>query len=63
MVQRVLDMEYAEAEIPGVLDMLVRSTGCPDVSDLIYWPKRPTTPQEIVDIALAYRPIIPGGGT
>ncbi len=60
---RVLDMHYAEAEMPQVLDMLVRGTACPHVSDLIYWPKRPMTAQEIVDTALAHRAIILGSGT
>ena len=39
LVQRILDMRYAEGVMPDILDLLVRSTGCPEVSDLIYWPK------------------------
>jgi hypothetical protein len=60
VVQRIIDMRYSEEEMPDILELLVRSTGCPDVSDLIYWPKRPMTSVEIVDTALAHRPIILG---
>lgn len=60
LVQRILDLRYTEEELPGLLDLLVRSTGCPDVSDLIYYSKRPMTAAEIVDAALAHRPTILG---
>lgn len=63
IVQRIMDLHYSEEEMPGVMDLLVRSTGCPHVSELIYWPKRPMTAAEIVDIALTYRPIILGDAT
>ena len=63
LVQRIIDMRYSEEEMPDILDLLVRSTACPNVSDLIYWPKRPMTAAEIVDTALAHRPIILGDAT
>jgi len=63
LVQRIIDMRYSEEEMPDILDLLVRSTGCPDVSVLIYWPKRPMSAAEIVDAALAHRPIILGDAT
>jgi hypothetical protein len=58
IVQRVLDMGYTEEQMPQILDLLVRSTGCPEVSNLIFWPKRDTTAAEIVDAARSHRPII-----
>lgn len=58
MVQRIIDMRYSEEEMPDILDLLVRSTGCPGVSDMIFWPKHPMTAAEIVDASLAHRPII-----
>jgi hypothetical protein len=60
IVQRVLDLAYTEEQMPQILDLLVRSTGCPEVSDLIFWPKRDMTASEIVDAALSHRPIILG---
>jgi hypothetical protein len=61
LVQRVLDMRYTEEELPGLMDILKRSTGCPHVSDLIYCPDRSMTAADIVDIALSHRPITLGG--
>lgn len=62
LVQRILDMRYTEAELAGLMDTLKRSTGCPEISDLIYYPKRPLSAAEIVDAALAHRPVIQGDG-
>jgi hypothetical protein len=58
LVQRIVDMRYTEEELPDLLDLLTRSTACPEASDLIFWPKREMTATEIVDAALAQRPII-----
>lgn len=63
LVQRIVDMRYTEEELPDLLDLLARSTACPEVSDLIFWPKREMTATEIVDAALAHRPIILGDRT
>jgi Colicin immunity protein / pyocin immunity protein len=63
LVQRIIDIRYAEEELHDLMDQLKRSTGCPDVSDLIFWPQRPMTAAEIVDAALAHRPIILGDQT
>lgn len=63
LVQRIVDMRYTEEELPDILDLLARSTACPEVSDLIFWPKREMTATEIVDAALAHRPIILGDRT
>ncbi len=63
LVQRIVDMRYTEEELPDILDLVARSTACPEVSDLIFWPKREMTATEIVDAALAHRPIILGDRT
>jgi hypothetical protein len=60
LVQRIMEVRYTEEELPDLLDLLKRSTGCPEVSDLIFWSKRPMTAVEVVDAALAHRPIILG---
>ncbi|MBN9689586.1 MAG: hypothetical protein J0M24_05055 [Verrucomicrobia bacterium] len=62
VVQRVMDVGYTDEEMVTIMDLLVRSTGCPHVSDLIFWPKLPMTAEQVVDAALAYRPIILGAG-
>ncbi|MBS2538197.1 hypothetical protein KGQ20_36145 [Catenulispora sp. NF23] len=61
LVQRVMDADYADDdEVGDLLEALDRALGCPSgyLSDLIFWPAGavPTAP-EIVDQALAYRPI------
>lgn len=62
VVQRVMDVGYTDEEMVTIMDLLVRSTGCSHVSDLIFWSKRPMTAEQVVDAALAYRPIILGSG-
>jgi hypothetical protein len=63
LVQRIMDMRYTEEELHDLLDVLERSTACPEVSDLIFHPKRPITAVEVVEAALAHRPIILGDRT
>ncbi|MEV8003636.1 e9imm peptide [Streptomyces parvus] len=51
--------DISEAEADEILDALKRGLGCPHISDYVYWPLPGSapTPEEIVDRALAYRPI------
>ncbi|MFB8085086.1 e9imm peptide [Streptomyces sp. NPDC055992] len=60
LVQKVMDVEYDEDEMAGVLDQLDRALSCPSgyVSDLIFWPKdmQEPTAVQVVDRALAYQP-------
>ncbi|WP_225080028.1 e9imm peptide [Streptomyces sp. CoT10] len=61
LVQRIMDADYAsEEEVDGWLDRLDRALVCPSghVSGLIFWPpERELSAEEVVDLALAYRPI------
>ncbi|MFI5655037.1 e9imm peptide [Streptomyces anulatus] len=61
LVQRIMDADYAsEEEVDGWLDMLDRALSCPTghVSDLIFWPPvQGLSAVEVVEQALAYRPI------
>ncbi|KPI31780.1 bacteriocin immunity protein [Streptomyces sp. NPDC048253] len=61
LVQRVMDPGCAsDDEVAAWLDRLDRALACPSghVSDLIFWPpERELSPDEVVDQALAYRPI------
>ncbi len=63
LVQRIMDMRYTEEELPGLMELLTRSTGWPGVSDLIFWPKRSMSAAEVIDTALAHRPIVLGDRT
>lgn len=61
LVQRIMDADYAsEEEVDGWLDMLDRALPCPTghVSDLIFWPPaEELSAVEVVEQALAYRPV------
>ncbi|WP_327700387.1 e9imm peptide [Streptomyces sp. NBC_00459] len=61
LVQRVMDAGCAsDDEVAGWLDRLDRTLACPSghVSGLIFWPpERDLSANEVVDQALAYRPI------
>ncbi|MFI9271380.1 e9imm peptide [Kitasatospora sp. NPDC052896] len=63
LVQRIMDADYAsDDEVDGWLDQLDRALRCPTgyIGDLIFWPKGPEpSAEEVVDQALAYRPIAP----
>ncbi|MFH9114632.1 e9imm peptide [Streptomyces globisporus] len=61
LVRRLLNGtgDTGEAEADEILDALERGLACPHISDYIYWPLPDSdpTPEEIVDRALAYRPV------
>lgn len=61
LVQRIMDVDYDDdAQMPLWLERLGRTLGCTAgyVSDLIFWPADAApTAAEVVDQALAYRPI------
>ncbi|MFD5284236.1 e9imm peptide [Streptomyces rubrogriseus] len=62
LVQRIMDAEYAsDDEVDGWLARLDRALSCPSghVSDLIFWsPEQELSADEVVDRALAYRPVV-----
>ena len=64
LVQRILDGDDAEDEQDRLVRTFEQSVVHPGASDLIYWPERRAdgswpepTADEIVDAALAYKPI------
>ncbi|MEW1867369.1 e9imm peptide [Streptomyces caelestis] len=61
LVQRIMDADYAsDDEVDGWLDGLDRALACTSghVGDLIFWPpERELSADEVVDQALAYRPV------
>ncbi|MCX4993780.1 e9imm peptide [Streptomyces sp. NBC_00568] len=61
LVQLIMQADYdSDDELDGWLDRLGRALACPSghVSDLIFWPpERELSADEVVDQALAYRPV------
>ena len=67
LVRRIMEADAAsEAEHDALIDRFEASVPRPGASALIFWPEqegfdRELTPEEVVDVALAYRPIELGG--
>ncbi|MFD9565805.1 bacteriocin immunity protein [Streptomyces sp. NPDC059994] len=62
LVQRIMDGEGTEDEHDALVETLERNVPHPRVSDLIYYPgnegyDRELTAHQVVEAALAYRPI------
>ena len=57
LVEKIMKCDGTEEEIDGMIELLEKNVPDPEVSDLIFWGEE-RTPQEIVEIALNYKPII-----
>ncbi len=55
LVNKIINCEGTEEEIDNMILLLEENVVYPDVSDLIFYDEK--TAEEIVDIALAYKPI------
>ena len=58
LVRKIMEDEGTESEIDEMLDYLEQNVPHPEVSDLIFWDKRELTPEEIIEEAFNYKPII-----
>lgn len=58
LTAQILTCEGTEAEIDHKLSQLVENVPHPEVTDLIYWSDEDYSAEQIVDIALSYKPII-----
>ena len=52
-----MNVDGTETEIDELLQLLERNVPHPEVSDLIFYPDREMTAEEVVDRALAHKPI------
>ncbi|PFZ79466.1 hypothetical protein COL82_06665 [Bacillus toyonensis] len=57
LVSKIVESEGTEEEINEMIEIVKRNIPHPELSDLIYWNDEDLTPEQIVDIALAYTPI------
>jgi len=58
LVENLQNARYAtDQELNAALNLLQANVPHPEVSDLIFHPKQEMTSAEIVDTALAYKPI------
>ena len=58
LVKRIIDCEGSEAEIDRSLQVFQQNVPHPEAAALIYYSTERLTPEEIVERALAYRPIL-----
>lgn len=57
LVRKIVGALGTEEEIDGWISVLEESVPHPEVSDLIFYPDKEMTPEEIIEKALSYRPI------
>ena len=55
LVNKIINCEGTEKEVDNMILLLEENVIYPDISDLIFYDEK--TAEEIVDIALAYKPI------
>ncbi|MFX3651457.1 MAG: bacteriocin immunity protein [Paenibacillus sp.] len=58
LVRKLMDAEGTEAELDDMLTELQQQVPYAEISNLIFWDDRDLTPEQIVEEALAARPII-----
>ncbi|MEK5032844.1 hypothetical protein MKY96_15420 [Paenibacillus sp. FSL R7-0302] len=58
LVTKIVNAEGTEAELDQSLETVMSNVPHPQVSDLIFWNEPELTPEEIVDAALGYQPIV-----
>jgi hypothetical protein len=56
LVERIESSSGAEEEVTPLLEELKRSVPHPYPTDLIFYPEREFTPEEVADIALGWKP-------
>ncbi|MFP1626254.1 e9imm peptide [Streptomyces sp. 5K101] len=57
LVQRLMDGDVEEDEGYEIITTLERGLVCPHVGDYIFWSDPELTAEQVVDRALAYKPI------
>ncbi len=57
LVRKIMYAEGTEEEIDKWMDVVEANVPHPEVSDLIFYPKKEMSPKEIVEEALSYKPI------
>ncbi len=58
VVTKIMECDGSEAEINSLVEILKQNVSHPNISDLIFWPETELTPEQVVDKALSYKPIL-----
>jgi len=57
IVTKLINGEGSDEESSKWISILERNTGCPKISDYIFWSGEKLTPEEIIEKALNYKAI------
>lgn len=57
LVRKIVGALGTEEEIDGWINVLEENVPDPEVSDLIFYPDKEMTPEEVIERALSYRSI------
>ena len=57
LIRKIMEAEGTEAEIDGYMATVTSNVPHPNWTDLVFHDERDLTPEQMVDEALAYRPI------
>ena len=55
-VQRIMDADGSTKEIDELVRFVCKSVPDPNVANLIFWPEREMTAEEVIDTAFSYVP-------
>lgn len=58
VITRLMTADGSESELDALLHQLETSVPHPGVSDLVFFPEKPMSAEEVLEKALAYRPIV-----
>lgn len=58
IVKKLCNGEGDDEECSEWIDILIKNTKCPEISNYIFWSKEELTPEQIIEKALSYRPIL-----
>lgn len=58
LVKKICNVCGNEEQLDNWIEIIEKETGCPEVSDYIYWEEENLSPKEIVEKALSYKPIL-----
>lgn len=58
LVRKIMEVKGTEEELDNWMDVVEANVPHPAVSNLIFYSKEPLTPEEIIEKALAYKPIL-----
>ncbi|CAG7659013.1 bacteriocin immunity protein [Paenibacillus allorhizosphaerae] len=57
LVRKIMNAKGTEEEIDNMIEILKQNVPHPQVSDLIFWNKVELTPEQVIELALSYKPI------